>query len=382
LCYDVEIAETRGMENIHGANSFVLENEKIKLAVIEVGGHLAPVVFRLKERNVSPFALAPWLPDGCDQNLPVLLKSLRGDFLCLPFGGQKNGPPHGETANAEWKLVNQSENEITISIDATDTKAHVEKILSIKNDQQVVYIDHLISKLEGEWNYGNHPILDLSHLPEGSGRIATSSFRWGSVHHENFSKAENGETGALKASSRFSDLRKVEMKDGSFTDLTKYPARKGNDDLVMLVNEAATASQPFAWTAITLDGYVWFSLKNVEDFPSTLFWFSNGGRSGHPWENRHLGRLGAEEVCSYFCDGYDLAREKRLAADQIQTVRKFAADEVVRLPLIQGVISVGEKFGQTQSITPHSEGMIKVTGEDGLSYTTAVDWNFIERKNN
>ena len=41
------------------------------------------------------------------------------------------------------------------------------------------------------------------------------------------------------------------MKDGTNTDLTHYPARAGNDDLIMLVNVPATEAQPFAWTAVT-----------------------------------------------------------------------------------------------------------------------------------
>ena len=73
----------------------------------------------------------------------------------------------------------------------------------------------------------------------------------------------------------------------------------------MMVNEAATPEQPFAWSAVVLDGYVWFSLKNPADFPATMFWLSNGGRTAAPWNGRHVGRIGIEEVCSYFANGVD-----------------------------------------------------------------------------
>ena len=56
----------------------------------------------------------------------------------------------------------------------------------------------------------------------------------------------------------------------------------------------------FAWTAATLDGYVWISLKDPRTLPSTLFWISNGGRHGEPWNGRHLRRLGLEEICGHF----------------------------------------------------------------------------------
>ena len=131
---------------------------------------------------------------------------------------------------------------------------------------------------------------------------------------------------------------------GGTTDLTKYPARHGNDDLVMMVNEAATPEQPFAWSAAVLDGYVWFSLKNPADFPATLFWLSNGGRTAAPWNGRHLGRIGIEEVCSYFANGVDVSRQDLLAAEGIPTTRHFKADEVVSLKTIQAVAAVDPDF--------------------------------------
>ena len=51
------------METIHGAESYVLANDFVKVAVTRDGGHLAPVVFKLGGREVSPYAVAPWLPE-------------------------------------------------------------------------------------------------------------------------------------------------------------------------------------------------------------------------------------------------------------------------------------------------------------------------------
>jgi hypothetical protein len=41
-------------------------------------------------------------------------------------------------------------------------------------------LDHRIANLDGDFNYGTHPILDFSGLPEGAGRISTSPMRWAS----------------------------------------------------------------------------------------------------------------------------------------------------------------------------------------------------------
>jgi hypothetical protein len=362
------------MENIHGATSFKLNNDHVSLHITRDGGMLAPVAFRLGERMVSPYSLSPWQPDGVDPELPVLLKNLRGDFFCLPFGPQENGLPHGETANSAWSLVSETENSLTLGIDASDVAANVLKTVTLRPGQSAIYHEHRISGLEGDFSYGNHPILDLSELPEGAARVSVSPFRWASVYPEVFSNPADGANQALKIAGLFSDLGEVPLADGGTTDLTRYPARAGNDDLVMMVSEDATPEQPFAWTAVVLDGYVWFSLKNPADFPATLFWLSNGGRSAAPWESRHVGRLGIEDVCSYFCDSVDLSRKDLLHNLGVPTTRRFSKDEPVTLRNIQGVVAVPESFGLVKSIVPSGGNAVMLTDENGLTATAAVDW--------
>ena len=366
------------METIHGAPSFTLRNAQVELAVTQTAGHLGPVTFHLPGLKASPYSLSPWTPTQIDQSLPNLLTYLRGDFLCLPFGGQAAGPPHGEVANAVWHLDKQTAQSFTLSQNTSDTGATVHRTISVVDGHHAVYAEHVITNLEGQWNYGNHPILDLSQVPAGTARIATSPFRWGSVYHAEFSNPANGESGALKPGARFSDLRRVDQKDGTTTDLTHYPARAGFDDLVMMVNVPATEVQPFGWTAVTLPGYVWFQLKNVADFPATLFWLSNGGRPGHPWEKRHLGRLGLEEVCSHFCDGVDVALENRLATEGIPTTRTFHRDQPTRLPIIQSVAAVESTFGQVQSIVPAGPDHVCLTGENGQVVMVPLNWGFLK----
>ena len=365
------------MEDIHGSASFFVSTPEVDFAVSEQGGHLAPVDFYFDEYAVSPYALAPWQPEECDQELPHLLRVLRGDFFCLPFSEQKQGPPHGEPANGKWSLVEQGERKLVLEIVTADSGATVRKSIEVREGQQAVYVEHLVSGLVGRWNFGNHPILDLSELAEGQGRLAVSPFRWASVFDGVFANPATGETGRLKEGGRFESLERVPCADGSTLDLTKYPSAPGHEDLVMMVSEPATAEQPFAWTAVTFDDYVWFSLKNPRDFPSTLFWLSNGGRTAHPWEKRHIGRVGLEEVCSYFCYGVDVSREDRLAGEGIATTRDFAVNEVVRLPIVQGVALVEAGFGQVRSILPRGEHSIEITGDQGQVMIVKIDWHFV-----
>lgn len=366
------------MEVVHGASSFILRSAEMELAVSEQAGHMAPVSFIFSSgARFSPYALSPWLPDDLDVALPPLLRYLRGDFLCLPFGGQVAGPPHGDPANALWSRREQSAMTLSLLQQANDSGAQVIKNIRLIDGQQAVYAEHLISGLSGSWNYGNHPVLDFSAMDEGEGRVATSSFRWASVYPGEFSIAENGERGALLPGARFTDLRQVPLRDGGLTDLTHYPQRRGYDDLVMLVNEAATPEQPFAWTAVTMRDKVWFSLKNPADFPATLFWMSNGGRSAAPWLDRHTCRLGLEEVCSHFSDGVDVSSQDLLAAEGVPTSRRFIATETVALRVIQAAVEVAPTFGQVQSIRPDGAAAVRLTGEDGSSVRVAIDWQYL-----
>lgn len=361
------------MNVVHGEPSFHLATPELDLSVTARGGHLAPVVFHLPGRDVSPYALAPWEPAEFPE-IPPLLSVLRGDFLCLPFGGQTDGPPHGEPANSEWRSLATDENSLHLAMDAG---GRFEKILTTRAGQHAVFCEHRISNLDGDFNYGNHPILDLSALPAQAGRVTVSPFRWASVFPGPFSNPADGESQALAEGARFTDLREVPLAAGGTTDLTKYPARPGNDDLVMMVNETATPEQPFAWSAVVLDGYVWFSLKNPADFPATMFWLSNGGRTAAPWNGRHTGRLGVEEVCSYFANGVDVSRQDLLAAEGIPTTRHFKNDEIVSLKTIQAVAAVNPDFGAVSKILPAGDEAVTLTGESGVSIKMPIDWKFL-----
>ncbi|MDP4624719.1 MAG: hypothetical protein NWT08_06220 [Akkermansiaceae bacterium] len=362
------------MNEIHGAPSFSLKSDLVSLHITREGGHLAPVEFTLGERTVSPYSLSPWKPSEVDPSLPPLLKNLRGDFLCLPFGPQENAPPHGETANHDWEKISETPDSLSLAIEAADVSAKITKTISLHPGQTALYISHTIEGLEGDWNYGNHPILDFTGLPDESVHISVSPFRWASVYPEWFSNPSDGAHQALKIGALFSDLKEVPLADGGTTDLTRYPARPAAEDLVMMVSEEASTEQPFAWSACVLDGYVWFALKNPADFPATLFWISNGGRSAEPWDSRHISRIGIEEVCSHFCDGVDISRKDLLHNLSVPTSRRFSKDKPVTLKLIQAVAAVPTDFGLITSIVPDGENHVTITDEIGTTIRTNIDW--------
>ena len=364
------------MQNIHGEPSFHLGTPELDLHITRRGGHMAPVIFHLAGRDVSPYALAPWEPAEYP-DAPSLISVLRGDFLCLPFGGQANGPPHGETANAEWTMLEYNTHALKLLIETGDTGAKVSKTITTRHGHHAIYFEHEISNLNGDFNYGTHPILDFSGLPQGAGRVTTSPFHWASVYPGFFSNPADGETQKLLGGSEFKELREVKLADGGTTDLTRYPDDAGHDDLVMMAHLPASPDQPFAWTAAVLDGYVWFALKNPAEYPSTMLWISNGGRSAPPWNDRHVARMGIEDVCSHFSDGVDKSRLDLLAARGIPTTRHFNPDETISLRNIHAVAAVPAGFGAVAKILPAGLGAVKIIGDSGLEVLAALDWNFL-----
>ena len=364
------------MKTIHGEPSFILETPELSLAVTERAGHHAPIIFNLASGAVSPYSLSPWRPNQYEDK-PALLSVLRGDFFCFPFGGQANGPPHGHSANGKWELMSCGDRSLKLVQKAHESGACFEKNFSVESNQYALYIEHKIAGIEGSYNYGSHPILDLSNLREGQGKISTSPFRWASTFCDTFSNPKMGERQSLAENAKFNDLSRVPLATGETADISSYPARMGFDDLVMMVNEPASDAQPFAWSAVVFDSYVWFCLKNVMDFPATLLWFSNGGRSGEPWNDLHKARLGVEEVCSYFCKGVEESREAHLKIEGIPTVRHFNTNDRMSLKLIQAVAPVPPNFDMVSSIVPDGMSHILISSNSGETVKSHINWGFI-----
>lgn len=361
------------LTTVHGEPSYSLGNRDVELFVTRRGGHLAPVSFRLGRRWVQPYALAPWQPDGIDASFPPVLKVLRGDYFCFPFGGGKGIKDiHGETANAAWTLAQEGSGRLVLDLQSTAPRCQVRKILSIKEGHRAVYQEHLIDGLQGRYNFGHHAILEFP-AAGGPFHVNVSPFKFGSVKPEPFSDPLQREYGALKTGARFRSLEKVALATGGTADLTRYPARQGFEDLIMV----SSRSGDLAWTAATLDGYIWISLKDPRVLPSTLFWISNGGRHADPWNGRHLRRLGLEEVCGHFCDGLEESRKDRLRAQGIPTTAYFKAKEPKSVRVIHLVHPVPAGFGRVESVERLADGTgITVHGAAG-KVKVPVDWTFL-----
>ena len=95
----------------HGQPAWTIASTTVSLTVTRKGAQTAPVIFcRDEAEPVAPYYISPWQGEGLPMPCPVMAP-LRGDFFCLPFGGNgepyngESHPPHGETAGSAWEAV-------------------------------------------------------------------------------------------------------------------------------------------------------------------------------------------------------------------------------------------------------------------------------------
>ncbi len=363
-----------GERTIHGEPSIAIATDAVTAWMTLRGNNVAPVTFHIPGGDLQPYSLSPWKP-GEIEGLDPLLDVLRGDFLCLPFGPQPQGPAHGQTSCESWTVEASGPTWVRLALEAQDVGARVTKTVCVRQGQFALFQEFEFSGLVGAFSYGTHPVLDLSGLPPASARLSHGPLVWSSVYPGVFSDPGAGETQILQPGAEFSELDAIPTIDGGVADLSRYPTPSPHEDLVMLCHRGD--ARGVGWTAVSAPGFVWCALKDVRDFPSTVLWISNGGRSAPPWNGRHLGRLGVEDVCSYFHAGLVDSREDRLAARGIPTARVFDGSAPTRLRSLQMVVPTASGFGRVVDVDTSQEGRLTVTDELGASVASRVDWQFV-----
>ena len=244
------------LHRVRGAASWRLASDRVEAFLTRDGGQLAPVTFRTARGPVQPYAIAPWSEERLGPGTPAVLRALRGDFFCLPFGGNERPwrgerhPVHGETASARWRLVSVSPPgpvvELTAELVATVRPGRVRKRVRLRAGETNVYCRDELRGFQGPMCLGHHAMLAFP-AAEGAGRIALSPWRGGQVCPRPFESPVQGGYSALKTGARFRDLRRLPLAGGGWADLTRYPAREGFEDLVLV---SARRGARLAWTAV------------------------------------------------------------------------------------------------------------------------------------
>ena len=372
------------LKKSHGEQGWSFANKTVTAFLTRAGGQLAPVVFKLGRKSVQPFSISPWRDENLP-DIPRMLNVCRGDFFCAPFGGNaeayrgENHPAHGETANRDWKLESLERNDAAVTLHTSmNTRARrgrVDKRLTLRDGHAAVYCEHVLSGFSGPMSVGTHPMLKFPDEP-GAGTISTSGFVRGHVVPVAWERPEAKGYSWLKLGATFSSLKRVPAIDGSTVDLSKYPARRGYEELVQLVSDV---KQPFAWNAVTLprEGYVFFTLKNPRVLRTTVLWFSNGGRHYSPWNGRHLNVLGVEDVTAFFHLGLAAsAKPNLLNRSGAATVVKLSPKRPLRIAHIMALAAIPRNFDEVKSIVPQAGG-VRLTSKSGVKVFAPLDVSFV-----
>jgi hypothetical protein len=348
--------------------------------ITRTGGQLGPVKFRLGRQIVEPFSTAPWCDKpGADKLIP-LLRELRGDFFCAPFGdgpawrGEAH-PPHGESANATWKVLSSERGRLVATLRTRVRTGKITKIIEAREGEANLYQTHLLEGFQGGMCLGHHAMLDFTR--NGPGIISTSKLRLAQVLPAPFENPAQGGYSSLKQGAWFRHLDSVPMSGGGKTDLTRYPSREGFEDLVMLHHKDA---DDFAWAAVVFPDkkFVWFSLKNPAHLASTVLWHSNGGRHYAPWNGRHRGVLGVEDVTAYFHLGLAASLADNPWKEKgVPTSLALTRSKSTRIPYIMGIAPLAAGFDSVRTIQRTATG-IRLQAASGAHIDHAVDTTFIQ----
>jgi hypothetical protein len=305
------------------------------LEVQSLGGMLGPVAFRLPDgRQASPLQVAPWADEPGGEDLPGILRRLRGEWPCVPFGAdaprdlpvgwaadgvtfEGAGVPHGHGSNVEWDFAAPSFD--AVSLTCTYPESHPIKVLhrSVRPDPEAAALDISLTveaRRPCRLPFGLHPTFRLPL--DGIVDLIPPAFRQGRV----FPLAVDPSS-RLLPDATFASLDAVPTLAGPPLSLERLPLDSRNEELVQLCGVSGDVVLRYPG-----EGFQVRLSWDTSHLPSVLLWVSNRGRTFAPWNGRHLA-LGIEPVCSAFDLGPAVSTGTNpIAAQGVATAMDFAPD--------------------------------------------------------
>jgi hypothetical protein len=291
-------------------------------------------------RSIQPFAVAPWADDhSADHDaLPPLLKRLRGEWACVPYGmpdppanlPEHWRPPlplqredksfHGHSSNAPWQLGGRTGGSLELVLDypASHPVRRVTRRISGVQGRSALALELSIeTRADTVLPVGLHPTFRLP-AEVGSARL---TFDADPRLHTYPIDAEDG-VSRLQPDLRSQPLDRIPCKDGSLADLGRHPLPFATEELALVTGHGGGAT-----LANTAEAYAVRLSWDAAAFPSCMLWMSNKGRAAYPWNSRFQA-LAIEPVIAPFDLGTDIARDRNNPLNRagIATARAFNAN--------------------------------------------------------
>jgi hypothetical protein len=346
-------------ETVFCEPTWVLQSDLVRMAVTQVGAHMAPVYFNLPENpRAQPFYVSPW---QCEDHASLDGRSegpLRGDFFCLPFGkadAEDGTPAHGKTSSSRWSLGGHRSHagvqEFSIHMVDALHSAQVKREFFLRDGETVIYDRTTVTNLAGAYTMGHHAVLRVPGRESGL-LVSASKVGFGMTYQGSFADPANGEYQSLAIGAELADLSSVPSIFKGFpnVDCSRYPARRGFTDLLQIGIETEKGQPVWSAAVNCEEGYLWFSLRDPALLPSTILWIENGGRHRPPWNGRNC-CLGIEDVCSFFDTGSARSSAANAFSKRgFETVHQFQNDRPEVISYIQGVASTASDFSHVHTI--------------------------------
>jgi len=270
-----------------------------------LGGMLAPVVFKADgARDFAPLQVAPWADEPGAEALPGILRRLRGEWPCVPFGrcdrpaGLPDGwtprtPPddwgHGYASHHDWQWIDTDDPlALALQIDPPAPLRRLTRRVRALADAPALEVTLDIEVQQAcTLPVALHPTLRLDagpvqlHLPAQRGGLTYPV------------PAEPG-ISRLAPDRSFADLAAVPLADGGTLDLSRYPLPFDTEELLQLRSLEGPVELHYldAGWSLQID---WDHAL----LPDLMLWVSHRGRRHAPWNGRHLA-LGVEPVNGLF----------------------------------------------------------------------------------
>ena len=270
--------------------------------------------FKINNKLVEPLHSANWIEDQSEdfKNLPGILRNLRGEFPCVPFGinspieGVTNNwkevysekpyiinEPHGFCSNENWKLIQKTSSyaKFKIIYPKDDLVDYLIRTVEIDNEhfQNIKCTLTVFVKENCELPIGLHPMINIP-IEKNKIKIKPGNFKFGLTYP---GIVLSGKTiGAI--GKEFSSIEDIPgFKDQSI-DISEPPFDGNYEDLFQLCGIDGTML-----VENYQDNYSFEMKWNPEHFSSLLMWLSNKGREEYPWSSQHT-TFGLEPITSAF----------------------------------------------------------------------------------